>query len=117
NLDQVLDITPDDADAIAYKGSIALAEGDLPQASALLAPLRAPASDNLVLRIQTYGAILERKPTEIIARLKEILTRPDPALGYGNGELRYWLGWAQEVGGERAAAQESWRRARTELEP
>jgi len=28
-----------------------------------------------------------------------------------NGELRLWLGWAQEVTGDHAAAQESWRRA------
>jgi tetratricopeptide (TPR) repeat protein len=38
-------------------------------------------------------------------------------LGYTNGELRFWLGWAQEVAGEHAAAQESWRQARSELEP
>jgi hypothetical protein len=37
-------------------------------------------------------------------------------LGYLNGELRFWLGWAQEVGGDHAAAQESWRQARSELE-
>ncbi|MEO6970898.1 MAG: tetratricopeptide repeat protein [Chthoniobacterales bacterium] len=117
NLDQVLDITPDDVDAIAYKGSIGLAEGDLSRASALLTPLRAPASDNIVWRIQTYAAILERKPSETIARLKEILTRPDPAQGYHDGELRFWLGWAQQVGGDPAAAQESWRAARAELEP
>ena len=42
--------------------------------------------------------------------------KPDPALGYYNGELRFFLGWAQEVGGEHAAAQESWRQARSELE-
>src|SRR4029434_1649295 len=47
---------------------------------------------------------------------KEILAKPDPALGYYNGELRFWLGWAQEVGGDHAAAQETWRRARNELE-
>src|SRR2546423_4529056 len=41
--------------------------------------------------------------------------KPDPALGYYN-ELRFWLGWAQEVAGDRAAAQESWRQARNELE-
>ena len=50
-------------------------------------------------------------------RLKEILAKPDPALGYNNGELRFWLGWAQEVAGDHAAAQESWRQARSELEP
>ena len=53
----------------------------------------------------------------MIARLKEILAKPDPALGYINGELRFWLGWAQEVAGDHAAAQESWRQARRELEP
>ena len=53
----------------------------------------------------------------MITRLKEILAKPDPALGYTNGELRFYLGWAQEVAGDHAAAQESWRQARRELEP
>ena len=38
-LEQVLDITPDDVDALALKASIAQAQGDLPRASALLASL------------------------------------------------------------------------------
>jgi len=37
-------------------------------------------------------------------------------LGFYNGELRFWLGWAQEVAGDHAAAQETWRQARSELE-
>jgi len=37
-------------------------------------------------------------------------------LGYINGDLRFWLGWAQQVAGDHAAAQESWRQARRELE-
>ena len=65
---------------------------------------------------QVYQAILERRPAQVIPRLKEILAKPDPALGFYNGELRFWLGWAQEVGGDHAAAQESWRQARSELE-
>src|SRR5207249_8329054 len=36
--------------------------------------------------------------------------------GYNNGELRFWLGWAQDVAGDHAAAQQSWRQARSELE-
>ena len=68
------------------------------------------------LETQVYQAILERRPAPIIPRLKEILAKPDPALGYFNGELRFYLGWAQEVAGEHAAAQESWRQARSELE-
>src|SRR5262249_53727471 len=30
---------------------------------------------------------------------------------------RFWLGWAQEVSGDHAAAQRTWRQARSELEP
>jgi serine/threonine protein kinase/Tfp pilus assembly protein PilF len=116
-LDQVLDITPDDVDTLALKAAIAQAEGDLPRASALLAPLHPNADDTQALETQVYQAILERRPAQIIPRLKEILAKPDPALGYNNGELRFWLGWAQEVAGDHAAAQESWRQARSELEP
>jgi tetratricopeptide (TPR) repeat protein len=63
-----------------------------------------------------YQAILERRPAPVIPRLKEILAKPEP-LGFSNGQLRFFLGWAQEVAGDHAAAQESWRQARSELEP
>src|SRR5438445_1542243 len=116
-LDQVLDITPDDVDTLVGKAAIAQAEGDLPRASALLAPLHPAADDSSALETQVYQTILERRPAQIISRLSEILAKPDPALGYFNGELRFWLGWAQEVAGDHAAAQETWRQARSELEP
>jgi len=115
-LDQVLNIAPDDVDTLAQKATIAQAQGDLPGASALLAPLRPAADDTQALEAQVYQAILERRPTPMILRLKEILAKPDPALGYINGRLRFWLGWAQEVSGNRAAAQVAWRQARSELE-
>src|SRR5213079_641087 len=115
-LDQVLDIVPDDLDTLVQKASIAQAVGDLPQAAILLAPLH-PASNNPgALETQLYQAILERHPEQVIPRLKEILAKSDPGLGYYNGELRFWLGWAQEIGGDRPAADESWRQARSELE-
>ena len=116
-LDQVLNITPDDVDTLAFKAGIAQAEGDLPRAAALLAPLHPAADLTQVLATQVYQAILERQPAPMIARLKEILAKPDPALVYINGNLRFWLGWAQEVAGDHAAAQETWRQARSELEP
>src|SRR5881296_971204 len=115
-LDQVLNITPDDVATLAEKAAIAQAEGDLPRAAALLAPLHPNADNDAALETQVHQAILERNPAPIIPRLKEILARPDPALGYINGELRFWLGWAQEATGDHAAAQESWRQARSELE-
>jgi TolB-like protein/Tfp pilus assembly protein PilF len=114
-LDQVLNITPDDVDTLAAKAAIAQAEGDLPRAAALLAPLH-PNADDTALEIQVYQAILERRPAPMITRLQELLAKPDPMLGFYNGELRFWLGWAQEVAGDHAAAQESWRQARSELE-
>jgi len=116
-LDQILNITPDDVDTLVLKANIYQAEGDLQRAAALLAPLHPAADDSSAVETQIYQAILERNPRLVIPRLKEILAKPDPALGYFNGELRFWLGWAQEAGGEHAAAQESWKQARSELEP
>ena len=115
--DQVLNITPDDVDTLVNKAAIAQAEGDLPRAAAILAPLHPNADDTGALESQVYQAILERRPAPAISRLKEVLAKPDPALGFYNGELRFFLGWAQEVAGDHAAAQESWRQARNELEP
>jgi serine/threonine protein kinase/Tfp pilus assembly protein PilF len=116
-LHQVLDITPDDPDILVRNAAIAQAEGDLPRAAALLAPLRPTAGHTSALETQVYQAILERRSAQMIVRLEEMLAMADPALGYINGELRLWLGWAQEVGGDHAAAQGNWRQARRELEP
>jgi TolB-like protein/Tfp pilus assembly protein PilF len=116
-LEQILNITPDDIDTLVLKARIAQAEGDLPRASALLAPLRLGADYANALETQVYQAILESRPAPVIAQLKEILAKPDQALGYYNGELRFWLGWAQEIAGDHTAARESWSQARIELEP
>ena len=42
---------------------------------------------------------------------------PSQRWAFTNGEVRFWLGWAQEVTGDYTAAVESWRQARSELEP
>src|SRR5437870_4403956 len=114
--DQVLNITPDDVDTLVRKAHIAQAEGDLPRAAAIVAALHPNAGDDLALITQVYQAILERRSGPIIPQVKEILAKSDPALRYNNGQLRFYLGWAQEVTGDHAAAQESWRQARSELE-
>src|SRR5438046_389732 len=116
-LEQILNITPDDIDTLVLKARIAQAEGDLPRASALLAPLRLGADYANALETQVYQAILESRPLGVIAQLKEILANPNQALGYYNGELRFWLGWAQEVAGDHAAARATWHQARSELDP
>jgi serine/threonine-protein kinase len=68
------------------------------------------------LETQLYQAILERRPQQIIPWLEQILAKPDPALGYHDGELRFWLGWAEQVAGDHPAAEGTWRQARSELE-
>src|SRR5438045_9335665 len=95
----------DDVNILVQKARYAQVEDDLPHASALLAQLHFAADDLEGLETQVYQAILERRPTTVIPHLKEILAKPDPALGYFNGVLRFWLGWAQDVAGDNAAAQ------------
>src|SRR4030095_3508593 len=115
-LDQVLNITPDDASILAMKAAIAQAQGDLPTAAALLKPSNANADDAGALGQRMYQAILERDPAQIIPRVKEELAKLDTTSGYQAGQLRFWLGWLQELAGDHAAAQETWRQARSELE-
>ena len=115
-LDQVLSITPNDLNTLVYKAALAQAEGDLARASVILAPLHPDAQDARALETQVYQAMLERQTGQIIPRLNQIISTSDPSLGYVNSELRLWLGWAQEVAGDRAAALETWQHARTELE-
>ena len=115
-LDQVLNVTPDDVDTLVQKATVAQAVGDLPAAAAVLASLRPAADKTTALETQVYQAILERQSAKSIPRLNEILAKPDPALGYLNSELRFWLGWAQDLAGDHAAAHETWQQARSELE-
>jgi TolB-like protein/class 3 adenylate cyclase/Tfp pilus assembly protein PilF len=115
-LDEILDITPDDIATISTKAAVAQAEGDLAAAAAILAPLHPTANHVVVLERQAYQAILERRPAPVIPRLEEILAQPDPSLGYFRGELRFWLGWAQQIAGDNASAQATWQQALNELE-
>jgi TolB-like protein/Flp pilus assembly protein TadD len=115
-LDLILEIKPNDIDALVEKGAVAQSLGNLSQARDFLARLNPAAGDPTGWETLVYQAILERHPEEIIPRLEELLGNPDPAIGYLNGELRFWLGWAQEVAGHHETAQETWRKARIELE-
>src|SRR5947209_8678629 len=67
--DQVLDITPADLDTLVLKAAIAQAEGDLPRASAILAPLHPAADLTQALATQVYQAVMERRAAEVIPRL------------------------------------------------
>ena len=45
-----------------------------------------------------------------------MLSKPDSAPNNDKGELRFWLGWAQEIAGDHAGAHESWMQAKNGLE-
>jgi serine/threonine protein kinase/tetratricopeptide (TPR) repeat protein len=114
--EDVLNITPDDLQSVARQAAIFQAMGDLPRASALLTPLYSRADDSGTMPTQVYQAILERRTAPIIPRLKEMLSKPDSAPGNDKGELRFWLGWAQDIAGDHAGARGSWTQAKNELE-
>ena len=95
-----------DMDSITAKAQIAQAEGDLPRPAELLAPLHPTIDDVDTLETQLYQTILERRLGPFIAQIKEMLAEPNRGSGHGTGELRFWLGWAQEAAGDHAAAQE-----------
>jgi serine/threonine protein kinase/Tfp pilus assembly protein PilF len=116
-LDGVLNINPDDPDTLAVKAAIAQAKGEIGRASAILEPLEPTPDHWTALKIKVYQQILERRPAAIITQLKEILLKSDPAFGYINGQVQFLLGWAEDVAGDHAAAQQSWREARRKLEP
>jgi serine/threonine protein kinase len=114
--EEVLNITPDDPQPVAFQAAIFQAMGDLPRASALLTPLYSRADDGGTIETQVYQAILERRTAPIISRLKEVLSKPDSAPGDYKGELRFWLGWAHDIAGDHSGARESWTQAKNELE-
>src|SRR6266436_5952751 len=114
--EDVLNITPDDPQPVARQAGIFQAMGDLPRAAAVLAPLYSKPDDDGTIEPLAYQAILERRTASIIPRLKEMLSKPDSALGNDKGELRFWLGWAQDIAGDHASAHDSWTQAKDELE-
>ncbi len=122
-LEQALNISPDDVGTIALKAKIAQAQGDLPRAAALLAPLHPGPTDASVIELQIYQGILERRPQQAIFQAQQIMPKPDAVpqspgsdVNVWLGNLTVWLAWAQEVAGDSGNARESYRRAQSELE-
>jgi tetratricopeptide (TPR) repeat protein len=114
-LEQVLNIIPDDTMTLVQEASIFQAQGDLKRAAALLDPL--PLANNHVLYAKCYQSLLERSPARIIPQIQERLSTNNSLDRVERGEARFWLGWLEEIKGDHAAALENWRQARGELEP
>ncbi len=114
--EDVLNITPDDAQPVVRQAAIFQAMGDLTRAAAVLAPFYSKPDEGAAVETQVYQAILERRTASIIPRLKERLAKSDSAPGDEKGRLYFWLGWAQKIAGDHAGAHESWTQAKSELE-
>jgi serine/threonine protein kinase len=114
-LEQVLNIIPDDTMALIQEAAIFQAQGDLKRAAALLDPL--PLANNHVLYAKCYQSLLERSPDRMIPQIQERLSKNSSMDGSDRGEARFWLGWLEEIKDDHAAALENWRQARDELEP
>jgi TolB-like protein/Flp pilus assembly protein TadD len=117
--DQVLDILPDNSDALAGKVSIYQAQGNLAAAAALLPPLY-PHPGSYLFRVQMFQWNYERRYAEGIAALKTAIARPD-LTGTPNGELdnitiKFYLAWFEQLAGETAAAQLTWQQVRKDSE-
>ncbi len=112
--EQILDIIPDDPGTLLEEADIAMAQGDLSGAGKLLSRLHPTATDTEAIQRKIYHAILERRPMNVLPWAGEILAEPDQAPG--NGELRFWVGWAQQMAGNHAGAEQNWRRAKSEVE-
>ena len=114
-LEQALNITPDDMLTLVQAAGIAQAQGDLKRAAALLDPL--PLTNSNVREAKCYQALLERNPSQMILKINEMLSTNSLTDPGDRATTRGWLGWLEEVTGDHAAALESWRQARSELEP
>jgi len=114
--EDLLNITPDDPQPVVRLAAIFQAMGDLPRAATVLTPLYSKPDDDGTIETQVYQAILERRTASIIPRLKEKLSKHDSAPDVDKGDLRFWLGWAQDIAGDHAGAHESWTQAKSELE-
>jgi TolB-like protein/Flp pilus assembly protein TadD len=114
--EDLLNITPDDPQPVVRQAAIFQAMGDLPRAAGVLARLDSKPDDDGAIETQVYQAILVRRTASIIPRLKEKLSKLDSASDNDRVELRFWLGWAQDIAGDHAGAHESWMQAKTELE-
>jgi serine/threonine protein kinase/tetratricopeptide (TPR) repeat protein len=112
--EQTLNITPDDVWALACKASVFQAQGDLSHAAAILGRLKP--TDDLARGTQAYQAILERHTARIITAYQAMLAGPHAASALDHAKGLFWLGWAQAIAGDFAAASESYSQARNELE-
>jgi tetratricopeptide (TPR) repeat protein len=115
-LDRELEISPDNADALASKVEIYQVEGNLPAAAKLLAQIH-PDPTSELFQLQILEWIYERRYSEAIEVLKKAIAGHDlPLADWQKINHNYNLALLQQFSGDLASAAVTWRQVQTDAD-
>jgi TolB-like protein/Flp pilus assembly protein TadD len=114
--DQMLEISPDNGDALANKTGVYQAQGNLSAAATLLSRLRPePGTNAFYYQIQQWT--YERRYNDAIAALKNVIGRNDRSLtDWQEAYLASTLALLQQFSGDTAAAHLTWQQVQAKVE-
>src|SRR5262245_898762 len=112
--DQILEISPDDGDALASKTAIYQGAGNLSEAATLLSRMRYdPNAENFYVHV--WQRIYERRFPDAIAMVKDAIASRDQPLG-----IKATYGWTladlKQFSGDAVGARIAWQQVRDEVE-
>jgi tetratricopeptide (TPR) repeat protein len=115
--DQVLEITPDNVDALASEASIYQEEANLSKAGAVLARLSSDPSYEVLFPTQIRQRIYERRFAEAIDMIKKAFERRDEPLSPAQrADYGSTLADLQQFAGDTAESWMTWEQVKTQLE-
>jgi TolB-like protein/class 3 adenylate cyclase/Flp pilus assembly protein TadD len=114
--DRVLDITPNDPEAMASKASIYQAQGNLQQAARLLSDINSQTPSGDAFAIKIIQLRLERNYGEAIRLLQARLAQFHFASEYEKAADQVWLALMQRLAGDTAGAKTTAQQARITFE-
>jgi tetratricopeptide (TPR) repeat protein len=115
--DRVLDIKPNDPDAMATKASIYQAQGNLQEAAKLLSEVNAQTPSLTAFHINITELRLERNLGEATRLLQARQTQFHFTSEFDKGINQVWLAWTQRLSGDTAGAKVTAAQALNTLEP
>jgi len=114
--DRVLDITPNDPDAMALKAGIYQARGNLPEAARLLSGINEQTPNDETFFIKINQLRLEHNYGEAVRLLEARLAEVHFASQYNKGYEQVDLALTRRLAGDKAGAEVTAKQARNTLE-
>jgi serine/threonine protein kinase/Tfp pilus assembly protein PilF len=114
--DRVLDITPNDPDAMALKAGIYQARGNLPEAARLLSGINEQTPNDETFFIKINQLRLEHNYGEAVRLLEARLAEVHFASQYNKGYEQVALALTRRLAGDKAGAEVTAKQARNTLE-